>query len=108
MIQQILAALIVFSFLGRLIWQKKQKKISGGEFAFWLIFWFFVLLAILFLKFIDSFVANLGFSASGIDVLIYLAVAVLFYFVFRLRIKLEKIERDITKMVREISSIEKK
>jgi len=108
MIQQILAALIIFFFMGRLIRQKKQKKISGGEFSFWFIFWSSVLLATIFLKSIDSLVANLGFSASGIDVLIYLAVAVLFYFVFRLRIKQEKIERDITKIVREISLSDKK
>jgi len=108
MIQQLLALFIVFSFLGRLILQKKRKKISAGEFIFWLVFWFLVLLAVVFLKYIDFFVASLGFSASGIDVLIYLAVAILFYFVFRLRIKLEKIERDITSIVREISLKDKK
>lgn len=108
MMQQFLAFIIVLFFLARLIWQKKQKKISGGEFYFWLSFWFLAFIAVIFLRYIDAFVAKLGFSASGIDVLIYLSVVVLFYFIFRLRIKIEKIERDTTKIVREISLNNKK
>lgn len=103
MIQQILALILVLFFLGRLLWQKKQKKIPGGEFYFWLLFWILTFIAVVFLRHIDAFVAKLGFSASGIDVLIYLSVVLLFYFIFRLRVKIEKIERDTTKIVREIA-----
>jgi hypothetical protein len=103
MLQQIIALIIIAFFLSRLIWQKKREKINGQEFVFWLIFWFFSGLAIVFLKKIDQLVAGLGFSGSGIEVLLYVAVAVLFYLIFRVRMKLEKIERDVTKIVREIA-----
>jgi len=103
MFQQVLALLIIAFFLFRLFWQKKKKQINYNEFIFWLIFWLLAGLAIIFLKKIDLFVAGLGFSGSGIDVLFYLGVVVLFYLIFRLRIKIEKIERNITKIVREIS-----
>jgi hypothetical protein len=103
MLQQIIALIIIAFFLSRLIWQKKREKINGQEFVFWLIFWFFAGLAIVFLKKIDQLVAGLGFSGSGIEVLLYVAVAVLFYLIFRVRMKLEKIERDVTKIVREIA-----
>ena len=83
-------------------------KISGNEFIFWLIFWATVAIAIVGLKWIDRIVANLGFSGSGIDVLLYIGVVVLVYFIFRLRLRLEKIERDITKIVREIALNNKK
>ena len=53
-------------------------------------------------------VANLGFSGSGIDILLYIGIVVLIYFIFKLRIRLEKIEREITKIVREISLNNKK
>ena len=74
-----------------------------NEFLFWFAFWILSAILIIALKFLDRFVADLGFSGSGIEVLLYLSVAVLFYFVFRLRLKLEKIEKDITKVVQNIA-----
>jgi len=103
MLQQELALIIIVFFLFRLFWQKYKKQINFNEFIFWIIFWLLAGLAIIFLKKIDLFVANLGFSGSGIEVLFYLGVVLLFYFVFRMRIKMEKIEKNITKIVREIS-----
>ena len=107
MMQQILALTIIAFFLARLFWQKQKKQISANEFVFWLIFWILAGAAIVSLKWIDRLAAGLGFSGSGIEVLLYVAAAVLFYFIFRLRLRLEKIERDITKIVREISLINK-
>jgi hypothetical protein len=46
-------------------------------------------------------VASLGFSSSGIDILLYIGVISLFYFIFKLRLKLEKMENNITKLVRQ-------
>lgn len=103
MTQQLIALIIIGFFLSRLFLQKRKKEISSNEFIFWLIFWISATLAIVFLKQIDSLVAGLGFSSSGIDVLFYLAVVVLVYFVFRLRLRLEKQERNITSLVKEIA-----
>ncbi|RLC36430.1 DUF2304 domain-containing protein [Candidatus Falkowbacteria bacterium] len=103
MFQQLLALIIIVFFFFRLFWQKRKKQINFNEFIFWLIFWLLSALAIIFLKKIDLFVANLGFSGSGIEVLFYLGIVVLFYLIFRMRIKIEKIEKNITKIVREIS-----
>lgn len=108
MLQQIIALIFIVFFVLRIIYQRQKKQISIQEFIFWLIFWVIAGLAIGFIKQIDNFVAKLGFSGKGIDVLLYLAVAILFYFVFRLRIKLEKIERNITKIIREIATNEDK
>lgn len=101
--QQIIALLLILFFIVRLFWQKKRKHVSGAEFWFWLIFWLFVGAMIVFIKKIDYLVASMGFSATGIDALLYLSVAVLFYLIFKLRLKLEKTEREITKIVREIA-----
>lgn len=103
MFQQILAIIIIVFFLARIFWQRKNNALSQSEFNFWLIFWFLALLAIIFLKKIDALVADLGFSGQGIDVLFYLAVIILFYFIFRLRLRMEKIEKNITKIVQEIA-----
>ena len=37
----------------------------------------------------------------GADLLVYLSILVLFFTVFKIIVKLEKIDRDITKIVRE-------
>ena len=108
MIQQLIALIIILFFLGRLFWQKKKNIISLNEFVFWLFFWIVSIVAILCIKTIDKLVAGLGFSSSGINVLFYLGTIILFYLFLRLRLRLEKIERNLTKIVREISLMNKK
>ncbi|MCK5320750.1 DUF2304 domain-containing protein [Candidatus Parcubacteria bacterium] len=103
MFQQIIALLVIAFFLARIFRQRKNNQVSRTEFLFWLVFWFLAAMIIVFIKKIDILVAGLGFSAAGIDVILYLTVAALFYMIFRLRIKLEKIDREITKIVREIA-----
>jgi len=103
MLQQLIALIVIIFFLARLFWQKKNNRISRGEFVFWLVFWFVSGLAILFIRDIDRLVRGLGFSGSGIEILLYLSVAILFYLIFRLRLKLERIETDITKIISEIA-----
>jgi small membrane protein len=108
MSQQIIALVIIIFFIVRLFWQKKKDLIVFNEFIFWLCFWLLSGTAIIFIKNIDKLLTDLGFSSSGINVLFYLAVILLFYLVFKSRIRLERIERDLTKIIREIALINKK
>lgn len=103
MLQQIIALIIILFFILRLFWQKQKNLISKNEFIFWVLFWLLSMGLVFSLKKIDQFVANLGFSSSGINVLFYLSIVFLFYIIFRLRLRMEKIERNITKIVREIA-----
>ncbi len=103
MLQQIIALIIIAFILARLFWQKQKQQINANEFIFWLIFWLISAGAIILLKWIDKLVLVLGFSSSGINFLIYLGIVLLFYLIFKLRLRLEKIERDLTKIIREIA-----
>jgi len=103
MFQQIFAFIIILFFLVRLFWQKKKENIDSREFVFWLFFWLGSGLVVVFIKKMDNLVAELGFSSAGIDVLFYLSILLLFSLVFRLRIRQEKIDREITKIIREIA-----
>lgn len=103
MIQQVLAIAVILYFIVKLYKQKQAKLINGSEFLLWFVFWFLAGIAIIFIKKIDVLVASLGFSSSGIDVLLYLSMVILFYLVFRLRIRLERQEKNITKIVRDLS-----
>jgi len=108
MFQQILALIIILFFLFKLYIQKRKNEISKNEFLFWLLFWLFSVLAIVFIKKIDFLVASFGFSSSGINILLYLSILLIFYMLFKIRIKIEKQDRIITKIVREIALKNKK
>ena len=103
MFQQLIAISIIAIIIFRLFLQVRKEKIGKAEFYLWLFFWLTAGLAIVFIRRIDAFVASLGFSASGIDVLLYAAAAVLFYLIFRLRLRVERTERNITRLVREMA-----
>lgn len=107
-LQQILALIIIGFFIYRLIKQKNKKQVSGNEFYLWLIFWIFSGLAIIFLKEFDKLAASFGFSASGINLLFYSATLILFYFIFKLRLNLAKLDRDLTDLNREMTLLKKK
>ena len=101
--QQYFALILIIFFVFRLFWQKKKKQIASGEFLFWLIFWLITTIAVVSLKEIDRIVAVLGFSGSGIEILLYIAVAFMFYLIFRMRLRILRLEKDITAITREIA-----
>ncbi len=103
MFQQIFALLIIVFFVTRIIRQKQKNQITKNETILWLVFWSLAALAVIFIKTIDSIVAAMGFSGSGINFLIYIAVMILFYLIFKLRLKIVKLEKNITDITREIA-----
>jgi hypothetical protein len=107
MIQQMLGIMIILFFIIKLIIQKKKKEINNSEFFIWFLFWIIAFFLVIFIKKIDAFVNNLGFSATGIDVIMYLSIVVIFYLIFRLFIKIEKQEKNITKLSRSIAMKDK-
>ena len=107
MFQQILALLILLFFLLKLSKARKAKNINSSEFIFWLVFWFLGILSIILIKPLDQFLGKIGFSSSGINLLFYLAVLFLFYLIFKMRIRLVQIEKNLTKLSRDITLNEK-
>jgi hypothetical protein len=105
--QQFLALIIIAFFVSRLVKQKNKQQVSSSEFWLWLSFWSCSALAIIFLKELDYLASTLGFSASGISLLFYGAILVLFYFVFRLRLRLAKLDKDLTDLNRHLTLIKK-
>lgn len=101
--QQIIALLIILIFVIKLFTQKKKEIINQTEFFSWLIFWLIAGLAIIFIKNIDGFLAELGVSASGINFLFYIGVLILFYFIFRLRLIIAKLDRQLTDLTRHVA-----
>lgn len=103
MTQQIIAFAVIIVIIVQQSLLYRRDAIAKSEYYFWLYFWLIAGVVILSLDRIDFLVAQLGFSASGISVLTELAVAVLFYFIFRLRLRIAKLEKDITRIVEAIA-----
>ena len=75
------------------------KEVHSRELVVWLVFWGLVSFAVATPKLTDV-AANLLGVSRGADLLVYISVLVLFYVVFRISIKLEKIDKALTKVVR--------
>jgi len=84
----------------------RVKDLSAGGFIFWVLFWLIVLLVV-WQPSLSSELANFLGVGRGADLVIYVSIALLFYLIFRLTVKAEKIERNITTLAREIALKEK-
>jgi hypothetical protein len=99
LIQIILIIFIIFA-ISKVALRYKDKIISLQEFILWTVFWLMVGFVVLFPE-STSLVANWVGVGRGVDLVIYISVLILFYLVFRTLVRLDKIEKDITKIVRQ-------
>lgn len=106
LIQIILNFIIIF-FIVNLLSKLRRGELSTISFIFWLIFW---LAGIIIINWPEStfFLARILGIGRGADVIIYFSIILIFYFIFYFSIKLRKIEKEITTLVRKISLEEKK
>jgi len=103
MLQQLIALIVILFFVARLFFLKKKGGLPNGEFVFWLVFWVLAAVSVLSSKWLDRLFAGLGFSASAINIFVYIAVIALFYLNFRLRLKMERVDRALTFISRRVA-----
>lgn len=104
---QVLAFMFVTFAASRAVLRAKDKKISLGELFFWLAIWGGLIFVVFFPESISK-VARLVGIGRGIDVIVYTSIGLLFYLIFRIYVKLEDTEKEITRVVREIAINKKK
>jgi small membrane protein len=97
---QIMAVGFVTFAMSRAILRAKDKKISTIELFFWLAIWG-GLIIVVFFPGITSVIADIVGIGRGIDVIVYTSIGLLFYLIFRLYVKLEEVEREITLVIRD-------
>ncbi len=100
-IKIILILFILFAVI-KVALRYKDKNISLQEFILWTIFWFLTAFVVLFPD-ITSYAANLVGVGRGVDLVVYLAILILFYLMFRALVKLDKVEKEVTKVVRKVA-----
>ena len=95
----ILAFLAAFA----LTWRRSRQSALGRTAAIlWSVFWVAASVLVLRPEFATAMAAWLGVG-RGVDAVIYVAIFFLYYLVFRIFLRLDKIDRDITVIVRSAS-----
>jgi len=102
---QILFTFFVLYTLIKTVSRYKNKELSVKMFFLWIFFWLVSLVVVLSPSVADLAAYSVGIG-RGADLVIYISLALLFFFFFHLLVKIEKINRDITKLTRKISLFE--
>lgn len=84
---------------------KTVVRLRGGEVGFvnaaiWCVFWVGASIVVVDLRLAIMLAKFLGVG-RGADAVVYLAVAALFFLMFRLLVRMEKLEKNITLLVRD-------
>lgn len=102
LIIQILLIAFAFFALTRTIRQYKQGRVPRMQLLLWLLFWFGVVFVAVLPQTTDTLAKLVGVG-RGADFVTYISLLVLFYFSFRLFIKIEHVEQELTRLVRKMS-----
>ena len=102
MIIQVFLILFIIYAVIKVGLRYRDKVISLQEFLIWTIFWFMVAFVVI-LPETTSLVANFVGVGRGVDLVIYISILALFYLVFRILVRLDKVDKDVTKIVRTIA-----
>lgn len=96
---QILILLFVALAVAAVLIRYKEKRLSFWQTAAWLTFWLLAAIVAVIPQTSVTAAKLLGVT-RGSDLVIYLSLIILFYFLFKTQVKLNEIEKKITKIVR--------
>ncbi|MBI5794306.1 DUF2304 family protein [Candidatus Uhrbacteria bacterium] len=99
---QILIVVFALFALSRTVWQFKRGTLTFVWLLFWLVFWLCVGLVAVLPQTADM-VARVVGVGRGADVVIYVSLIALFYLIFRVYVKIEQVEREVTGLVRKLA-----
>jgi len=99
---QIIVSLFVIFVVFRLTKKFKDNILKTSEFVGWLVIWLIVLV-VFWIPQTTSYLAAIFGIGRGVDLAIYVAVLIIFYLIFRLYLKIDKQQKEITKIVRHLA-----
>ncbi len=99
---QIILSVVILFILFKTWHSYKTKQISKSFSFLWVLIWV-IGLFVIFYPGLLSKVANLLNIGRGVDFALYVSIILLFYLVYKVNLKIEKLNRDLTKVVRKNS-----
>lgn len=100
-IQIILLVFFLFA-TGKVIGRYRAHELSTSGLVGWSLFWI-IAAVIVVLPDTTFALARLVGVTRGADVVVYVALALIFFIVFRLMVRQEKTKRDLTALVRKLA-----
>lgn len=100
MLIQIILLILIALIILRLFAKLKSKELSGKQFSGWLAIWLLAGIVVIRPD-LTVRVANYVGIGRGSDLVVYSALIFLFYFIFRLLLRIENMEKNLTKVVRD-------
>jgi hypothetical protein len=100
-IQVVLLVFLLFA-ISRVILRFKDGHLGRMAFVFWLAVFVPVLVGTLLPQTTDA-IADVFGVGRGVDVVIYISIAILYYLVFRTNVMMEDLRQEITNLTREIA-----
>ncbi len=102
MILQIIILIFAGAMILKILLDLRKNKISLRKFVLWAVIWV-ALIVVVFIPSIVVFLAETVGIERARDLPIYVAIIILFYLLFRIGVKIEKIEQEMTKLVKNLA-----
>ncbi len=99
---KIFLLIIIILIISRIASKYLKKELTVKEFVLWVLFWIGAGFIVIWPD-TSSYLAMLLGVGRGADLVIYLSLVLVFYLLFRIFVRIEKIERDITKIISHIA-----
>lgn len=88
--------------LWRIVVKYRARSISWREWLGWTLFWLAVGIATALPQSTDLLARTVGLSTGrGVDLAVYISVPVLFYLVFKIIAKIDKVDKQLTELTRQ-------
>ena len=100
-IQFLILAFALFIII-RIVLNFRKRKISSRGMLLWVGLWLIIAIVALLPK-TTVFLANILGVSRGTDVAVYFSILLIFFILFKIITKLERIEQEITKIVRHLA-----
>ena len=100
-IQILLLAFVIFA-ISRVYLRLRENVISTRVAIFWFLIWIAALVGIS-LPATTTRIAGFWGVGRGVDIIVYISLALLFYLVFRIYVMIEDLRHQITYIIREIA-----
>lgn len=107
MVIQILITVISLFIVGKAAAAYFHKRIRMPAFAIWSIFWV-TIIVLVWQPDLTNYLAAFLQVGRGADAVFYLSLIVIFYLLFRIYIRFERVDAHITTLVRELAIINKR
>lgn len=104
---QILFVLFALLAIGAVLKRRHEKVLGVRGLVFWVLFWVAAIVIVVWPETASMLAEAFGIG-RGADFVLYSAIALLFLIIFRLHIKLESLNRDLTVLTRQDALKDKK